>query len=84
MYSIYTDAIQQICMNDEISVIRTDISGYERELRELLVDYFTRANERGKEWFDDEDFGGDVEDIVADDIERLESTTMSEPVRLTP
>lgn len=67
-------------MNTDISVVRADVSEYETEVRELLLDYFVSANERGKEWFGDDDFGANVEDIVAADIERLASAAIAEPL----
>lgn len=69
-------------MDSGISLTRTDIDGYEDELRELLLDYFASADEQGREWFDDDDFGADAERLVADDVERLESTTLTEPLFL--
>ena len=46
------------------------------------MDYFTKADEQGREWFDDEEFGVPPEHIVGDDIERLESPAMDEPLFL--
>ncbi|MCO8244677.1 MULTISPECIES: GNAT family N-acetyltransferase [unclassified Haladaptatus] len=69
-------------MCEEVTIVRTDIDGYEDELRELLLDYFASADEQGREWFDDDDFGADAERLVADDIGRLESTTLTEPLFL--
>ncbi|SIQ74348.1 Predicted N-acyltransferase, GNAT family [Haladaptatus litoreus] len=69
-------------MNQNISIVRTDSHGHETELRNLLREYFTRANERGQEWFDDDDFGANVEEIVAGDLDRLESATIVEPLFL--
>ncbi|WP_205628370.1 GNAT family N-acetyltransferase [Haloprofundus marisrubri] len=64
------------------AVVRTDLDGYEDELRALLVDYFVEANEQGRAWFDDEEFGASPEEIVAADLERLASATIEKPLFL--
>lgn len=63
-------------------MVRTDLTGYEDELRTLLVDYFVEANEQGRAWFDDEEFGAPPEEIVAADLERLASATIEKPLFL--
>ncbi|WP_049971682.1 GNAT family N-acetyltransferase [Haladaptatus cibarius] len=69
-------------MDFTTSIVRTEIHGHETELRNLLREYFTRANEQGQEWFDDDDFGASVEEIVTGDLNRLESATITEPLFL--
>ncbi|MXV63434.1 GNAT family N-acetyltransferase [Natronorubrum sp. JWXQ-INN-674] len=69
-------------MDDRVTVVRTAITGYEDELRDLLRAYFTKAGERGREWFDDDEFGADIETIVADDLDRLASPAIDEPLVL--
>ena len=69
-------------MDDHATVVRTTLAGYEDELRDLLREYFTSANERGRDWFDDDEFGADVAKIVADDLERLASPAIDEPLVL--
>lgn len=65
-----------------ITVVRTELTGYQRDVSELLNAYHTAANERGEEWFDIEDFGLDVDEAVAADLERLESAALPEPLFL--
>ncbi|WP_224270159.1 GNAT family N-acetyltransferase [Haloprofundus salinisoli] len=69
-------------MNADATVVRTDVAGHEPELRELLHEYFLEANEQGRQWFDDEEFGADPEEIVAADLDRLASATIAEPLFL--
>ena len=66
----------------EVSVVRTALAGHERVLRELLTEYFREANSLGREWFDDEEFGAPVPDIVDADVERLETAELAEPLFL--
>lgn len=63
-----------------VSVLRTELSGYEPELHALLRDYFAKANESGREWFDDEEFGAEISDAIAADFERLETASVDEPL----
>ncbi|WP_224447812.1 GNAT family N-acetyltransferase [Haloprofundus salilacus] len=69
-------------MDADISIVRTDVSGHEAELRELLHEYFLEANELGQEWFGDEEFGADPQKIAAADLDRLASATVDEPLFL--
>lgn len=50
------------------------------ELRALLTEYFEEAGRLGREYFDDEDWGADVERIVEGDIERLRSGATDRPL----
>lgn len=68
--------------SSNVSIVRTDLAGYEGELRELLGEYFVEANEAGREWFDDEEFGADPEGLVAADLERLASPEIPDPLFL--
>lgn len=68
--------------SDEFSVVRTDLEGYESDLRELLWDYFEEADERALEWFDDYLSGTDVPEDVATDIDRLANAAIDEPLFL--
>ena len=67
---------------DECSVVRTDLDGYESDLRPLFRAYFGEADERALEYFDDYLSGTDVEEDVATDIDRLSSAAIDEPLFL--
>jgi len=68
--------------SEDISVVRTELAGYEDELRELLTEYFVEATAHGREWFDDEDFGADIEELVAGDLDRLDTAAIERPLFL--
>lgn len=68
--------------SNEVSVVRTDLDGYESALRELLWDYFEEADQRALDYFDDYLSGADVEADVAADIDRLADPTIEEPLFL--
>ena len=69
-------------MESEVSVVRTELGDDvdPPALRALLTEYFTEANRLGREWFDDEEFGADAEEIVSADIDRLQSAAVDAPL----
>jgi len=69
-------------MDSDVSVVRTSLGEgvTAPELRALLTEYFREANRLGREWFDDEGFGADVEGIVDGDVERLRTATVEDPL----
>jgi len=69
-------------MNDDVTVIRTTVTGREDEVRELLRKYFVEATSHGREWFDDQEFGLPVEQIIPDDVDRLATAAIEEPLFL--
>ncbi|PSP27056.1 hypothetical protein BRC65_08085 [Halobacteriales archaeon QH_2_65_14] len=69
-------------MNDDVTVIRTTVTGREDEVRELLREYFVEATSHGREWFDDQEFGLPVEQIIPDDVDRLATAAIEEPLFL--
>lgn len=66
----------------DVSVVRTSLDGREEEVETLLEAYHAAANERGAEWFDDEDFGWAASEAVAADLDRLESEPIDDPLFL--
>lgn len=68
--------------SEDVSVVRTELAGHEAQLRALLTDYFVGATEQGREWFDDEDFGAPIDEIVTDDIDRLGEAAIEQPLFL--
>lgn len=69
-------------MNSDVCIARTrpGDGATPAELRALLTEYFREANRLGQEWFDDEEFGADVAEIVDGDIERLQTAEIDEPL----
>jgi GNAT superfamily N-acetyltransferase len=67
---------------DECSVGRTHLDGHESDLRELLREYFTEAEARALEWFENDFSGADIEANVASDLDRLASPVIEEPLFL--
>jgi len=67
--------------SDEVSVVRTDLDGYESTLRPLIRDYFAEANGRATAHFD-ELSGIDPAAAAASDVDRLASAAIDEPLFL--
>lgn len=67
---------------EDASIIRTELEGHESDLRELLREYFVEADERALEYFDDELSGIDVDGAVEDDLDRLATAAVDEPLFL--
>ena len=67
---------------EDASIVRTELEGHESDLRELLREYFVEADERALEYFDDELSGIDVDGAVEDDLDRLASAAVDEPLFL--
>lgn len=68
--------------SEDVSVVRTELAGHEAELRMLLTDYFVEATEHGRVWFDDDDFGADIDDLVSGDLDRLDAAAIEQPLFL--
>lgn len=64
---------------DDVSVVRTELNGYESDLRDLLLDYFEFADGLAQEHFDALD-GIDIEEAAQSDIDRLTSATVDRPL----
>lgn len=69
-------------MSADVTVVRSELAGREDELRELLFAYFEAATAAGREWFDDPDWGGNLEAIVTADLDRLGSAALEAPLFL--
>lgn len=65
-----------------MSVKRTALSGEAAVVRRLTEAYFSEINALGSEWFDDDSYGPDIPQIVEQDLERLSSETLPEPLCL--
>ncbi len=65
-----------------VTIVRVGIEGYEDEVRKLLEAYHTEANRQGAEWFDVDDFGAPVDEIVTRDLDRLGTAAIDEPLLL--
>ncbi|MFC4449328.1 GNAT family N-acetyltransferase [Halorussus aquaticus] len=67
--------------SDGVSVVRTEVDGHESALRGLLLDYYEFADREARAYFD-ELTGIDIEAAVEDDIDRLESAAVDDPLFL--
>jgi len=61
---------------------RTSVTGNEDAVARLTAAYFEEANRLGRDWFDDEDYGVDIPEIIDADIERLREEEPPEPLFL--
>lgn len=68
--------------SDDVPVVRTELRGHEEDLRELLEDYFTYADELALEHFGDVLSGLDVDEAVESDLDRLRTPEVDEPLFL--
>lgn len=66
---------------EDAAVVRTEVDGYEADLRDLLRDYFEFADERATDHFE-ELSGIDAGDAADADIDRLVSAKVDEPLFL--
>lgn len=65
----------------DVSVVRTDLDGFESRLRPVLGDYFEWADERAVEHFE-ELSGIDVQSAVESDLNRLATPAFEKPLFL--
>jgi ribosomal protein S18 acetylase RimI-like enzyme len=67
-------------MSHPVPIRRTTVDGHESALRELVAEYYEKADEWARDYFPEELDGLDIEEAVEEDISRLQTADIANPL----